>query len=231
MTRMGLGNHQETAMLSIAICGVKGAGKSTTIGALDAALSSRGIPTRIFAPFAAGNAAFFAEGGLVPMMRNGDAATAARISAWLRDACAQEESDFARANPKARSVLLFDRHWITAKRALDGAPIPASEAEAIWRRDWMKKIVPPTFFIHTSPANTLERRKGQLDAISGLETENLVVEDYRERLRLRDAWPQHIVGDHETPLSATDAIVADILSFIDISRKTPHTAFGDMRGI
>lgn len=203
---------------AIAICGVKGAGKSTTISALVGALSGRGVLADSFAPFAAGNRAFAESGGLVPAMRRADRKTAEQISAWLAGACRQawDRMNARAATSGAReAVLVFDRHWITARRALDGSPLAPAVTEEIWRRDWLDPGPPPTVFIHTTPEETMKRRAGQLDSLSGLETRALVEEDYRERLKLRDAHPEHVVGDFETPAHTTDAIVAAILAWLD----------------
>jgi hypothetical protein len=74
-----------------------------------------------------------------------------------------------------------------------------AEREAIELR-WAEVLreAPPTFFVHTRPEVTLRRRAGQLDEVSGLQTDERLVRDYERRMALARAHPERLWGMWET---------------------------------
>lgn len=49
-------------------------------------------------------------------------------------------------------------------------------------------------FVHTRPEVTQRRRAGQLDAVSGLQTDERLTRDYERRMRLARTLGERLVG-------------------------------------
>jgi thymidylate kinase len=190
--------------LHICVEGTKGAGKTTTIAAVRAALEAEGWAVELSAIFQDCNAWAVTQGfpGGVPMIEANAASNRAMV-AWLRARLhAVRDGFFAQHQWRQRpAVLISDRGWITfhaylydGKWAEERSALP--EINAIW--DEVLREAPPTFFVHTRPEVTLRRRAGQLDAVSGLQTDARLFRDYERRLKLARLHAAQISGMWET---------------------------------
>jgi thymidylate kinase len=184
--------------------GTKGAGKTTTIAGVRRLLEAEGWAVEVHAVFHEGNAWAMAQGfaGGVPMIEAGAAENRA-MADWLLARMREVRDAFmARHGESACPALLIsDRGWVTYHAYLhDGRwAMDPAEHEAIERR-WAEVLgeAPPTFFVHTRPEVTLRRRAGQLDEVSGLQTDERLVRDYDRRMALARAHPERLRGMWET---------------------------------
>jgi thymidylate kinase len=190
--------------LHICVEGTKGAGKTTTIAGVRSALEAEGWAVELSAVFHDGNAWAVTQGfaGGVPMIE-ASASSNRAIVHWLKARMrAVREGFFAQHQWRQRpAVLISDRGWVTFHAYLyDGRwaeePGARSEIGACWE-DLLREA-PPTFFVHTRPEVTLRRRAGQLDAVSGLQTDARVTADYERRMKLARAHGKLLSGMWET---------------------------------
>jgi thymidylate kinase len=190
--------------LHICVEGTKGAGKTTTIAAVRTALEAEGWAVELSALFHDGNAWAVTQGfaGGVPMIEASAASNRAMV-AWLKARMrAVREGFFAQHQWRQRpAVLISDRGWVTFHAYLyEGRwaeePGALEEINAIW--DEVLREAPPTFFVHTRPEVTLRRRAGQLDAVSGLQTDARLTRDYERRMNLARLHGDRIAGMWET---------------------------------
>ncbi|MFO0562054.1 MAG: hypothetical protein U0269_28835 [Polyangiales bacterium] len=188
----------------LCIEGTKGAGKTTTIESVRSKLAEAGWVVESHALFHEGNSWAKEQGyeGGVPMMESGREANE-RIVRWLivREAFVRE-AFFARYGAgDQRALLLSDRGWITLHAYLyEGAwakaPGALSEIDAVWGE--CVKRAPRTVFIHTRPEVTAERRRGALDAVSGLQTDARLRADYERRMRVARECSERVTASWET---------------------------------
>jgi len=190
--------------LHICVEGTKGAGKTTTIAAVRAALEAEGWAVEHSAIFHDCNAWAVTQGfpGGVPMIEASAASNRAMVT-WLKARMrAVREGFFSQHQWRQRpAVLISDRGWVTFHAYLyDGKwaeePGALTEINALW--DQVLREAPPTFFVHTRPEVTLRRRAGQLDAVSGLQTDARLTRDYERRMKLARLHPALIAGMWET---------------------------------
>ncbi|HEX8699894.1 MAG TPA: hypothetical protein VF815_13710 [Myxococcaceae bacterium] len=199
--RGGLGSARP---LHICVEGTKGAGKTTTIAAVRKALEAEGWAVELSAVFQDGNAWAVTQGypGGVPMIEANASSNRAMV-AWLKARMkAVREGFFEQHQWRQRpAVMISDRGWITFHAYLyDGRwaeePGALPELNALWEE--VLREAPPTFFVHTRPEVTLRRRAGQLDAVSGLQTDARLVRDYERRMKLARAHGVKLAGIWET---------------------------------
>jgi hypothetical protein len=190
--------------LHVCVEGTKGAGKTTTIAAVRAALEAEGWVVGLHAVFHEGNAWAATQGfaGGVPMIEAGAGENRAMVG-WLRarmravrDAFVEDQRGTGRP-----AVLISDRGWVTLHAYLhDGRwteePGAQTAIDACWEE--VLREAPPTFFVHTRPEVTARRRAGQLDAVSGLQTGGRLVHDYDRRMSLARAHADRLAGMWET---------------------------------
>jgi len=196
---------KETARpLHVCVEGTKGAGKTTTIAAVRSSLEAEGWAVSLSAVFHEGNAWAVSQGfaGGVPMIEAGAAENRAMVD-WLRARMRAVRDDFfAQHSGSGRpAVLISDRGWITLHAYLyEGRwaeePGALAAIDACWEE--VLREAPPTFFVHTRPEVTLRRRAGQLDAVSGLQTDARVSHDYERRMNLARVHRDRITGMWET---------------------------------
>jgi thymidylate kinase len=186
--------------------GTKGAGKTTTIASALALLEAERWVVRTHALFHEGNAWAQEQGyaGGVPMMESSAEANE-RVARWLIARAASVRDEFAREREREGdgrpALLLSDRGWITLHAYLyegawarEGSLLPV--IDALWAE--CLRAAPRTVFIHTRPAVSAQRRRGALDAVSGLQTEQRLVDDYDRRIRVAREHPSLIAASWET---------------------------------
>jgi thymidylate kinase len=200
--------------------GTKGAGKSTTIASVRQALEAEGWVVETHALFHDGNAWAREQGfeGGVPMMES-TAEANERIARWLvaREDAVREDF-FARHQGRAQSALLLsDRGWITLHAYLyEGAwarePSRRPEIDALWAE--RVRRAPTTVFIHTPPEVTAARRKGALDAVSGLQSDARLRADYERRMRLALAHADRVARRWETGVGPFVDLAPAVLALV-----------------
>ncbi len=186
----------------IAICieGTKGAGKSTTIAAIAEHLKTRGWMVKVVAPFALANehASTLGWQGAVPMFATRLSHRA--IVEFEVEVMSSAETAFAEeltSEGANRGVLIFDRGWLTFHaHVFDGAETDPEWRSSLW--ETALATAPPTLFIHTDPAVTKRRRRGELDAVSGLDGEGFPEKDWRKRLDMAVQYNTKLIGSIET---------------------------------
>jgi hypothetical protein len=198
--------------LHVCVEGTKGAGKTTTIAAVRSSLEAEGWDVELHAVFHEGNAWAVTQGfaGGVPMIEAGAAENRAMVD-WLEARMRAVRDDFfARHRGREfRAVLISDRGWVTFHAYLyEGrwAEEPGAVAVIDARWDAVVREAPPTFFVHTRPEVTLRRRAGQLDAVSGLQTDARLTHDYARRMTLARVHADRLAGIWET----TDGAFVDL---------------------
>jgi thymidylate kinase len=198
--------------LHICVEGTKGAGKTTTIAAVRSSLEAKGWAVALSAVFHDGNAWAVTQGfaGGVPMIEAGAAENRAMVD-WLEVRMRAVRDDFFAMHQwrERPSVLISDRGWVTFHAYLyDGrwAQEPGALAEIDARWAQVLREAPPTFFVHTRPEVTLRRRAGQLDAVSGLQTDARLTRDYERRMNLARVHGDRLAGMWET----TDGSFVDL---------------------
>jgi hypothetical protein len=213
--------------IHVCVEGTKGAGKTTTIAAVRAQLESEGWAVEQHALFHEGNAWAGEQGfsGGVPMIEAGPAENQAMVR-WLLDRARAVRADFfVRHRGGDRPALLIsDRGWVTLHAYLyDGRwtsePGALPGIEACWRE--ILGEAPPTFFIHTRPEVTARRRGGQLDAVSGLQTNERLERDYARRMSLSRLHRDLLVASWETtegPFVDLAPSMIDVLHALGVGR-------------
>ncbi len=198
------GRKRAARPLHICVEGTKGAGKTTTIGAVRSSLEAEGWAVAVNAVFHDGNAWAVTQGfpGGVPMIEAGAEENRAMVH-WLKARMrAVRDAFFAEHQGRGRpAVLISDRGWVTFHAYLyDGRwaeqPGARTEIDALWNE--VLREAPPTFFVHTRPEVTLRRRAGQLDAVSGLQTDTRLTRDYERRMNLARLHGDRLAGSWET---------------------------------
>lgn len=188
----------------VCIEGTKGAGKSTTIESVRSKLVDAGWVVEVHALFHEGNSWAKEQGfeGGVPMMESGREANE-RIVRWLiaREIAVREDFFARHGSLGHRALLLSDRGWITLHAYLhEGAwakePGALGAIDGLWRE--CVERAPKTVFIHTRPEVTAERRKGALDAVSGLQTDERLRADYERRMRVAREHRDRVSASWET---------------------------------
>jgi len=175
-------------MTIICIEGMKGAGKTTTINFLVERLKKRGVEVTIVAPFTEANTHFEKVGGVFPLL--------------LKDETVKQGFNYVlnryleviKTASLSKELVLLDRGWITLLCALEDSVLMGKS----FCRDSIMEKIPPTLFLNVGPKVTLERRKGELDAKSGLGSESLVERDHERRLQLKKTYQSHIIADWDT---------------------------------
>lgn len=190
----------DPTIVSLCFEGTKGAGKTTTIRAVREHLLERGWIVEVVEVFARANehARELGYAGAVPMYADPDGHRAiVEFEAATRDAGAPALRARLERERGRRGVLVFDRGWITFHtHVFAGACEDAAWREAHWRR--ALATAPPTLFIHTRPEETMRRRAGQLDAVSGLADAERVRADWKVRLEMVAAHPELVLASIET---------------------------------
>ena len=131
---------------------------------------------------------------------------------------AERERFLAAHNTGARpALLIFDRGWITLHAYLyEGAWARLARErdaiDALWSATLAE--APPTLFIHTKPEVTQRRRAGALDAVSGLQTDARLKDDYDRRMALARAHPGRIVRAWETDDETFTDIAAAVIAWV-----------------
>lgn len=214
--------------LHICVEGTKGAGKTTTINTVKATLEAEGWTVALHAVFHEGNAWAVTQGfaGGVPMIEAGAAENRAMVG-WLRARMREVRDGFLARHPGGErpAVLISDRGWVTLHAYLyDGQwvrqPGALAEVDACWEE--VLREAPPTFFVHTRPEVTLRRRAGQLDAVSGLQTDERLTRDYERRMRLARAHGERITGMWETTDGPFVDLAPRVVSALQAMRGTAH---------
>ncbi len=193
-------------MSAVHLCveGTKGAGKTTTIQGVTERLRAEGWTVRTHALFHDGNDWATTQGfaGGVPMMESAPEPNE-RIVRWLlaREAAVREAFFREFSGDPNPALLVSDRGWITLHAYLyEGAwarvPHAVEAIDALWFA--CIRDAPPTVFIHTPPEVSAARRQGALDAVSGLQTDQRLRDDYDRRIRVAQAHPEKILDAWET---------------------------------
>ncbi|MBL8680217.1 MAG: hypothetical protein JNK05_13665 [Myxococcales bacterium] len=200
--------------------GTKGAGKTTTIAAVRASLEREGWLVEAHALFHEGNDWATTQGfeGGVPMMECAREPNE-RIVRWLieRARAVREAFVSAHASEERPALLLSDRGWITLHAYLyEGAWAKDASQRAAIDALWASVVseAPVTVFVHTKPAVTAERRRGALDAVSGLQTEERLRADYERRLRVAREHPQRIARSWETGTGPFIDLAPDVVEIV-----------------
>jgi thymidylate kinase len=211
--------------LHICVEGTKGAGKTTTIAAVRSALEAKGWTVEVNAVFHDGNAWAVTQGfaGGVPMIETGAAENRAMVH-WLRERMRSVRGGFLaqQAGSGRPALLISDRGWVTLHAYLyDGRwaqePGTLAELDALWHEVLLE--APPTFFIHTRPEVTLRRRAGQLDAVSGLQTDTRLTRDYERRMNLARTHGDRLAGSWETTDGPFVDLAPHVLQAIQAMRE------------
>jgi hypothetical protein len=193
----------------VVVCveGTKGAGKTSTIASARALLEAEGWAVTPHAVFHEGNAWAVEQGfsGGVPMIEAGAEENRAMV-AWLVARIRSFRADFLARHRDAGqpALLLADRGWVTLHAYLHdgrwasepGASGALEAIEAQWQE--ILREAPPTFFIHTRPELSARRRAGQLDAVSGLQSDERLTRDYTRRMRLAREHGDRLAASWET---------------------------------
>lgn len=165
-------------MKTIIIEGTKGAGKTTVIKNLFNDLSSK-YRVKTYSPYGEGNQKYIHIGGIFHCWS--DKVLAREAFSWLKSSISQTIKD---AQNDGTDILIFDRNWITIVRCIEDSVLDNEEKESLIKefKQWLTPI--DTFFIYCSPETTMIRRYGELDAKSGLNTTQLVIEDFNRRYQI-----------------------------------------------
>jgi thymidylate kinase len=213
--------------LALCVEGTKGAGKTTTIEKLALRLAQEGFEVERCAPFTAAN----------EMARTkGFASAREMIGASKQDN--QAEIDFicsmiAEAQQAARQkaqtgtkpvVLLIDRGWMTILphllggrwRAEEGAN--SEEIHKIWNQ--VLAEAPATVFLHASFEITRQRR-ARPDLVGGLDTDEKLYRDVKERRAFAKAYSDKIVLSFDMGVVPQEEVVAALADYVraNITKK------------
>lgn len=196
----------------IVIEGVKGAGKTSTLKKLHEIFNTAGYFVKQRAIFTDVNKIFKYQGGSYgKFIKSVDDALDAEISLRERFSTAIEsfKSEFQRT-PNTKGILIFDRGWLTALVSLDDAhsDLSTQQRQDLWNGYWKKHIY-PTVFIEVNPEITLERRKGELDVVSGLFEPGLVYRDYHRRIILKQRFSEYFFHSFNTSDYINNEIISD----------------------
>jgi hypothetical protein len=209
-------------MTAVHLCieGTKGAGKTTTITAVRAALEREGWVVEAHALFHEGNDWAKGQGyeGGVPMMESA-AEPNERIARWLIErARVVRDAFFARhADTERPALLSSDRGWITLHAYLyEGAWAKDPSQRAVIDASWERAVLeaPTTVFVHTPPAVSAQRRQGALDAVSGLQTDGRLRADYERRRRVAREHPERIARSWETGTGPYLDLAPEVVSIV-----------------
>jgi thymidylate kinase len=211
--------------LHVCVEGTKGAGKTTTINSVRSSLEAAGWVVTLSAVFHDGNAWAVTQGfaGGVPMIEAGADENRAMVT-WLRARMRAVRDDFFAQHEGSErpAVLISDRGWVTFHAYLyDGRWAEEPGARATLDAHWAEVLreAPPTFFVHTRPEVTLRRRAGQLDAVSGLQTDARLVRDYERRLSLARTHADRLAGIWETTDGPFVDLAPRVLSSLQAMRE------------
>ncbi len=193
----------------IAICGTKGAGKTSTTAKLVKKLQNAGLYVQVFAPFQEMNKIYENEKGGYGKLTSslaGAREVLAKHTKLADQRIAQFEQELSASNCD-KGVLIFDREWLTILTSLVVAKdMSDQEQHKIWHDHWMNRIY-PTAFIEANPMRTFERRQGQLGVVSGLPSDELVWSDYFQRKLLAARFKDWVFSHHDTSYGINDAKV------------------------
>lgn len=196
-------------MHSFVIEGTKGAGKSTAIADLVRHMDKRGLKVTVAEPFRYGNEHFKDDGGLFGQWIDENKAVDAMR--WLYE---RSRMAWRRAQAGGSHAIIWDRQWLTAFRAIEDSAMSAREKD-FWKDRWLSAEFPTTnadmVFLHCQPEVTFERRQGQLDAVSGLDTEAKVVADYDRRAELVREYGR-FCESLESPEAGSDEVIQFIMT-------------------
>lgn len=193
----------------IAICGTKGAGKTSTTAKLVGKLKDAGLYVQVFAPFQEMNRIYEKEKGgygKLTSSLSGAREVLTKHKQLADERVAQFEKELL-ASSCQKGILIFDREWLTILTSLIVAKdMSDAEQHKIWHDQWMNRVY-PTAFIEANPMRTFERRQGQLGVVSGLPTDELVWSDYYQRKLLAARFKDWIFAHHDTSYGINDAKV------------------------
>jgi len=203
--------------VTLCIEGTKGAGKTTTIQALQTHFIQQGWLVEVVAPFALANAHAKALGHDGAVLMFDTPSDHREIVEFERNVLFHTSDAFRTRFEHAaetQALLIYDRGWLTFHAHLFDGVYPD--------RDWLNQIwkealdqAPPTVFIHTRPEVTIQRRSGQLDAASGLQTQVLVQTDWQKRLDLVERFSSKVVLSIETVEETRVDTLTPIIQWID----------------
>lgn len=203
----------------IAICGTKGAEKTSTTTKLVEKLKNAGLYVQVFAPFQEMNKIYEQEKGGYGKLTS-SLSEAREVFNKHKQLVEQRITSFEQEllnSSYQKGVLIFDREWLTILTSLVVAKDMSDvEQRTIWRDQWMNRIY-PTAFIEANPMRTFERRQGQLGIVSGLPTDEFVWSDYFQRKLLAARFKDWIFAHHDTSYGINDAKVDAMAT--DISSK------------
>ncbi|KKT76134.1 MAG: hypothetical protein UW70_C0021G0001, partial [Candidatus Peregrinibacteria bacterium GW2011_GWA2_44_7] len=167
--------------------GVKGAGKTTIMGLVKNQLIEAGYgPILRCAPFAEALKTYFEKTGRQDIVKlwSGTPEEQSYVEQLILGPIEKARERLEAMDNK--SVLLFDRGWLTVLAAAQEATAKDPVSQEAFLKRWTT-IIPPTFFIKVPPEITFQRRGGLFYGdVGGEETTRraTVIQDYDIREKL-----------------------------------------------
>ena len=183
--------------------GTKGAGKSSTLHAIQSCLEAAGCLVSVCRPFAEASSLFklsYGENATAYSLSQMDEKHAILADEALKNIVTAHYANFIETIKTSqhlnKGVMLMDRGWMTARCSLEDSCLSEGNKETRWA--WWENNIPSTVFIYTKPDITAKRRENELNYESGLSKPELVLSDYNRRVYLKNKYISYVFSSHET---------------------------------